>query len=352
MKRLYLIWVIITALWQILSCGGKDTVTAIRLRVEIGSYIKDITKAVGIRVTALDGSPLWPSQRGYQKYDDPPNPLELVFLGRGGEQVVFYAVSFDSMNNVIVEESRVGMFVADQIVDLTINLDRCIECSDISVLELVDFIDGNFYDIDGGDDLFDLKIEREDLSLDEVLNDQVVDEGGVYDRETCENNVDLYPSVCSALAYDLGEIPDEGDESIRVKEVFGTIIPGDEGDLFTFIGRDIPDNSCDHYHVEVIFSNNPGGLVFDVFKGNCESLSFREKEVFTFYTDFYRAVGEPLGECPCVDSTVNPIPERTNRCSDNTYRYYIRVYSKTPVTQCIRYSLRISNNLPVYNVNQ
>ena len=164
-------------------------------------------------------------------------------------------------------------------------------------------------------------------------------------------------------ADDLGALP-EG----STLTASGQILPGESGDWYSFYAVDTPDvvgipvGNCDLFDVHIAFLVNPGdGFVFDVYRGSCgDSAKVCSAEtVHDWSVNFSAPWGGkkyPAGECNCVPANAvaagcingtgcgpNGFPGM-NVCSDDSAKYYIRVYRKSaaPFT-CASYSIQFSN---------
>ena len=143
-------------------------------------------------------------------------------------------------------------------------------------------------------------------------------------------------------AFDLGDLSDAGSTVSAV----GSVPDDHESDWYVFEGVDGPDtDGCDSYHVRARLLQNPGqAYAIDVRMGACpvENQVCQGAQDFEWYTDFMD--GE-LGECQCTT-----IPEETSDtvhlCSNNSVRYYIRVYLKEgAVAGCAPYLLEVTNGV-------
>jgi hypothetical protein len=145
---------------------------------------------------------------------------------------------------------------------------------------------------------------------------------------------------CGA-AVNLGTLDDDTGD---VTTVSGNIAPQGDVDWYRVTASDDGDTSGDEFDLEVVFTLNPGGLVFDVYKGGCTSpWCTGIGDCFNYYTDTRTGTGPTrLGENPC--STIKR-PDR-NLCGDDSSVFYIAVYRASGVASCSNYALRISNGRP------
>ena len=164
------------------------------------------------------------------------------------------------------------------------------------------------------------------------------------------------------VAENLGALPDSGAAASRS----GNIMPGEDGDWYTFYAQDIADSGggCDQFNVKVQFTSNPDGkFVFDVFRGGCnagEQLCGGETN-HSWGTNFYGALpsgpghltGTPGGtvvkspspemggECKC---TSTPGATGMNICKDNSANFFVRVYRAGGApAYCGGYAIKFSN---------
>jgi hypothetical protein len=169
----------------------------------------------------------------------------------------------------------------------------------------------------------------------------------------CECGEDAYEALggqtCSN-PQDLGSFADDGTEM----EVVGNIIPAGDVDWLVFKAVDSPDADCDHFHVDVRFTQNEAAeYTFDVFQNGCAEASLLCGSVteLTWNTDFYvHDANKKLGECPCSTAMSPPgetpgwsVPDK-HYCQDQSRTFYIKIYRNPgkPVT-CTPYKLRIKN---------
>jgi hypothetical protein len=153
---------------------------------------------------------------------------------------------------------------------------------------------------------------------------------------------------------DLGDLTDN---AATVVTHSGNVLPLDRSVWYRIRGVDVADNSCDQYHVRVLFLENPGDqYAFEVRRGSCNALPIADHVHggapagsfdYTWATDFRATVGGILrGECPCTapGTTQNNL----SVCSNNTAEYFVRV-SRDPELEepptCEPYLLEFSNGL-------
>lgn len=145
-----------------------------------------------------------------------------------------------------------------------------------------------------------------------------------------------------ASAVDLGTLNDDG----GMQEVMGNALLGEA--WYHFRAVDLPDTSCDNYHVRVQFTTNPGDAYeFTVARGACSTAECSDMALrdYRWATDYRADDGAGLlgGECPCTSGTsmTNVSP-----CSDNSADYYVRVrrVSGAPMA-CDPFVLQVSNGV-------
>jgi hypothetical protein len=199
-------------------------------------------------------------------------------------------------------------------------------------------------------------------------------------KDGCECQADVLEEKGGGTcieAIDLGMFP-EGFQ----KNVLGSIVPVTDSDWFLVEAVDTnwdnENESCDQFNLTVRFTENPGNsLVVDILRGSCtEPASTCTGAVETEWaTNFYKpaADGAPArGECncstastpictspglDCLDATGDPTVCNgcpgaatigTNACSNNTQKFFIRVYrnpNATDAPRCSPYEIQIANGL-------
>jgi hypothetical protein len=166
--------------------------------------------------------------------------------------------------------------------------------------------------------------------------DHVYSNGCECAPETTEGS-----STSCLAAYDLGSLADSG-ASVSVT---GNIVPSGDVDWYSFTATDTSDTTCDHFHVLVEFTANPGGAYrMSVYKSSCGDGGpcTGESGSYEWYTDFRSGSGTTAtGECPCSTSP----RYGQNICSPDTRTFFVKVYRAGPTVACEDYSLRISNGL-------
>ena len=138
-----------------------------------------------------------------------------------------------------------------------------------------------------------------------------------------------------ATAVNVGTVSDSGSGVININaNILG---PGDE-DWFMVTATDDADTTVDEFNFEVYWTVNPGGLAFDVYRGDCSTMMCSSViDCANWYTDFSSG---GIGEDPCR----TPEQAGFNTCDDDTKVYLIRVYRSSGSGYCADYSIRIRNN--------
>lgn len=145
-----------------------------------------------------------------------------------------------------------------------------------------------------------------------------------------------------ADAEPLGSLADTGDQQVLT----GNLYPDADQDCYWFTAEDTADTTCDLFHVDIRFNENPGDqFALQVFRGSCEApeCAGEPRSQFDWYTDFFGEVeGEIRGECPCQTE----LTTGTNLCADNTavFRFCVVRVSGDP-TDCAWYEVEASNGL-------
>ena len=161
-------------------------------------------------------------------------------------------------------------------------------------------------------------------------------------------------------AVDVGAIAD--DQRSASITASGKILPGGDEDWYVFTGNDNVDGDIteggDNYHVIIRFKENPeNAYVMDIFRGGCASEKVECNQldgIYEFKTDYWDDTGEtPVGEKPCVKGPeAATVDGGGGVCSNNTAKYYVRVYRKRndegapaePI-RCDNYLLEFNNGL-------
>ena len=138
----------------------------------------------------------------------------------------------------------------------------------------------------------------------------------------------------------------------RRSSVSGNLFPADRSVYYTFRGVDQADTSCDNYHVDIRFSDNPDGqFIFQAVRGSCANFPAADVDwyySYDWYTDLRQTImGTLTGECPCAASVGEP-PPNMSRCQDNTDDFFVRVFrdpALPPPTSCVGYTLEITNGV-------
>ena len=169
-------------------------------------------------------------------------------------------------------------------------------------------------------------------------------------------------------AINLGALGDGGTK----ENVSGNVMPGEDGDWYTFkaVDNPEPEGGCDTFHVRARFlypapQNNP--FVLDLYRGSCAGQS----QICTGQLDaswsvsFYgKAQGPghlngtpagkvvpspkplPAGECKCSNKqgASGPGAAGMNFCTNNSSQFYVRVRLKAGVAPtCETYKVELSN---------
>lgn len=183
----------------------------------------------------------------------------------------------------------------------------------------------------------------------------------------CECAGDLHDGTNTSCgsSQGLGTLPDSGDGALVVT---GGNVPAGDGDWYSFDAQDVNEGNVDSFHVRIRFLDNPGNAyVFDVNWANCSEAY----EICTAVSDVDWATdfsiggstagwpslpgpwAEGGGEANCrpdSDHQLTPLDysddtnDKSHRCTDNSARFYIRVYpaaGKKPT--CSYYKLEVSN---------
>jgi hypothetical protein len=118
-----------------------------------------------------------------------------------------------------------------------------------------------------------------------------------------------------------------------------------------FTAADDADTSGDEFHVDVRFSDNPGGaFAMSVYRNGCpgtgEELAVDELDSFDWYTDFpFTSVG-CTGIAPCGQGNCSSVPSTTtNLCTDNTATFYVKIRRLDGAASCELYTLELSNGV-------
>lgn len=168
-------------------------------------------------------------------------------------------------------------------------------------------------------------------------------------------------------AENLGELKDNGSLIIRT----GNILPGEQGDWFTFYASDGDDTTsgCDTFNVVAELAVNPNNqFAVDLYRGSscsANAMLCSGSPIASWGTNFYGqqpygpgALNNPTGilgvyepspqpekggECKC---TTNPGLPGQNICKDNGSVFKVRVYRQPGAPEsCDEYKLEISNGM-------
>lgn len=183
----------------------------------------------------------------------------------------------------------------------------------------------------------------------------------------CECAGDLHDGVngTCGTAISLGSLPDSGNGALVLT---GGNVPGGNGDWYSLEAQDVPEPNTDSFHVRVRFLENPGNAyVFDMYWSSCGD-PYQICNAVTdadWATDFsipgatsgWPALPGPGvqggGEAHCrpdsnheltPDNFSDDTSEQSHRCTDNTARFYVRVYPSAGIKPtCKYYKLEVSN---------
>jgi hypothetical protein len=145
------------------------------------------------------------------------------------------------------------------------------------------------------------------------------------------------------------------DSEKRFLMVDGNLVPGEDADWFTFEAKDVFEEGCNTFNIEIKLDGGLDSFVLDVFRGGCDVVEQLDCEGTTHYN--WRVDFSDLnkGECPCspeegplgVGGKASP---GNNFCKDHTVRYYVRVKRKQGVSvNCSTYVVKISNGVAPLN---
>jgi hypothetical protein len=200
----------------------------------------------------------------------------------------------------------------------------------------------------------------------------------------CEcNGMDPYEpnDTCGAAVVVDTALYDNG----KAATVEGRVVQSTDHDWFSFYAADLGDAgyaACDAYNVRVVFTKNPGGLVFDVWKGSCPAGGTNAfccgRTDFNWFTNFksgtaYGGSWSGYGECPCQTGNqfdnsnpgwnldpgnggpyckdynsgyvCFPTGFSFTQCQDDSSWFYVKVYKATGAANCANYSLEFTNGV-------
>lgn len=136
-------------------------------------------------------------------------------------------------------------------------------------------------------------------------------------------------------AIDLGEFDDSGTSRL----VTGNALPVSREDWYRFRAADLPDTTCDNFHVRVQLNSNPGDVFeLEVFE-ECGAAGVVSDD-FVWATDLGADV-DPKGECPCSETGSAGV----NACSDNSKWFFVRVRRTGEPDSCTSYQFEVSNGV-------
>ncbi len=171
-------------------------------------------------------------------------------------------------------------------------------------------------------------------------------------------------------ALDVGGLGDGGSKV----NVSGNVMPGEDGDWYTFKATDNPEaeGGCDTFHVRARFLYPPpmsNPFVLDMYRGSCagQSQICSEQTDVSWTVRYYgkpsgpghkagTPAGKkspspkplPAGECKCSNKMggSGPGAPGMNFCMDNTSKFYVRVRLKPGVKPtCENYKVELSNGV-------
>jgi len=150
-----------------------------------------------------------------------------------------------------------------------------------------------------------------------------------------------------AEAIDLGDVADDGD----MQTVSGNVLPTGREVWYRFRAVDLPDTSCDNYHVRAWLRDNPDDT-FEItaFRNSCATPVKGDDSGYTdmvWATDFRATVdGRLAGECPCTPSGGSRVSNRSP-CQNNSATFFLRVRRRDAAAPaaCTSYTLEISNGV-------
>ena len=154
-------------------------------------------------------------------------------------------------------------------------------------------------------------------------------------------------TMCTS-AIDMGQVFDQASGGAQTLMAMGNALPTREV-WYQFHAVDVPDTSCDTFHVHVQLTVNPGNQYqMEVLRGACtagvscgaEAGAGENMTVYEFGTN--QMTTDQTSECPCSTAPTGPV----NLCSDNGGDYFVRIRRDTTVTAtCAMYTLVVTNGL-------
>ncbi|MCE9575291.1 MAG: putative metal-binding motif-containing protein [Deltaproteobacteria bacterium] len=145
---------------------------------------------------------------------------------------------------------------------------------------------------------------------------------------------------CGA-AIELGSLSDVGQSAV----VAGNIVPAERQVWYHFTAVDLPDTTCDNFHVRAQLTANPGDQFrVQVARGSCGNINAGDYTDYTWATDLRQTINGGLtGECPCWSGT--PV-DNVSPCTDDGGDYYVVVTRTAGSTlTCESFALEVSNGL-------
>ncbi|MBM4395479.1 MAG: putative metal-binding motif-containing protein [Deltaproteobacteria bacterium] len=181
--------------------------------------------------------------------------------------------------------------------------------------------------------------------------------------------------MCGTSPIDLGVFPDAGFKTL----IQGNVVPADDEDWYVLDATDVTWNAesdgCDHFNVKVFFTQNPSStFVLDMYRESCAEANNICKGTYVGEWNTW-LLKDGKGECPCVSDSLPACDAPANvaecyemqqtmdrcgtcpgvgapganLCSDDTARFYIRIYrDKTKPATCLPYEIEVSNGAYPY----
>jgi hypothetical protein len=172
-------------------------------------------------------------------------------------------------------------------------------------------------------------------------------DAGPPDAGTCTPSPPPTEGTSCASPIDVGLVDDSG----QLETVRGNALPEGRDVWYRFRAVDLPDTTCDRFHVRAELVSNPFGA-FEILalEGGCgvaPRCTGTGLTEFSFARDFRGddSTGMVGGECPCSD----PMAPMSSgmACTDNSGDYYVRVRrAPSAAPMCAEFELELSNALP------